>query len=145
MPSNRLQQPCNQSNAMHFPHTASLSNHIHRVEWSSILSLLTFCKNRPKSQRFISSSSYDGLSIRTHSQIQYTTRMSRQRSNLCHRWILPNRNLILTIPVRTHELRRILGPRQITYLTSGVDFIDTISIHGIPKANFAICCAASGS
>jgi hypothetical protein len=64
--------------------------------------------------------------------------MSRQSSNLGHGWIFPNGNLILTISMRTHQFIRVLGPSEITYLTSGIDFVDTLTVHGIPETDFAV-------
>ena len=49
----------------------------------------------PETKCFVTCTSHDGLAIWTHGQVQYTIRMSSERSNHVQCWILPYAYLIL--------------------------------------------------
>ena len=75
----------------------------HNAAPASLLSLPEYI---PEPQRFVTSAGNDDGAIRTHAQVQYTVCMAGETHNLLHRWILPNVDSMLTIPVRANELGR---------------------------------------
>ena len=89
-----------------------------------------------------SSTSNYCLSIRTNSQIQNPHGMSCQSSDFLHRRILPQNNLIKTVPVSRYQFITILTKNKIADLTASINTVQLSECISILKPNSPISSAS---
>ena len=56
----------------------------------------------PEAKGFITSTCYNVLTTWAHREVKYATRVTSQRLNLLHAWVLPEDNLIEGIAMGAH-------------------------------------------
>ena len=74
--------------------------------------------------------------------------MPRKGRNFLHRWVLPNKDLVLNLLVLAEsvggtKLIHVLTESEVADLTSSVNASDLPSSKSIPKLNASISCASS--
>lgn len=100
-------------------------------------------EDRPKPERLISSPRDNGLSWGVHGQEKHSTRMSRQSRHLLKRWVLPNDDFVVGVPMGADNLFGVFREHQITHLRSGIDAVYKWIVKRIPKFDSFVCRAAS--
>lgn len=122
----------------------SLSDVGEQVQHALVLLLAArLAEHIPEAQRLVARPRHDRLAVRTERQIQHTVRVARQLGHLRQRRILPHQDLVLRVAVRRHQLRRVLRPRQIAHLRSGVDALHRLAGQRVPEADAAVGGAAA--
>ena len=97
----------------------------------------------PEAERLIASTCYQSLAIWARCEVENTVGVACQCSDLLHRRVAPNIDLVLTIAMCRNELIDILSEHQIADLATGLDRLKVLQLNRVPEFNGTILGASS--
>lgn len=65
--------------------------------------------------------------------------MSSQAGHLRHTWILPDHNLILTVPVGADNFVAVFAPLEVAHLAACVNLVNALTGGSVPEFDAPVC------
>ncbi|RNA28621.1 hypothetical protein BpHYR1_008630 [Brachionus plicatilis] len=123
---------------------STLSNLAEQIERTlGLLGASRLIEHIPEPERFVASTSHNGLAVRRHGQIQHSIRVTSQLGQLTHARILPDQYLILRVAMSADQLVGVFRPGQIAHLGARVHRLQILTGQRVPEPDTAVGSAAA--
>ena len=107
--------------------------------------LLLAGEDLPESQRFVTSSSYNGLAIRAHGKVEDAEGVALEGGDLLHGGAAPDDDGVVGVAVSGDELVGVLGEEEVADLRAGFNAARLLHLERVPEADTAVGSASARS